>query len=334
MLLFKELCFHLMLLLLCDGDLQPTRPLWGPVEGGTRVSFDGIRPYLSRPVLFLTCDFGITTVPAIIIGESTASCISPRAQVPSTVVLRVLGNISQVLGTFQFFYFGILNLSPLSGEGGTAINILLGGLKFPRNSTFFRPICHFRSNPEVGGLAAIPQSGSDGAAMCRFEAMANRSALLPPERRCIVAGSVFSVLQSRITCVAPILENQPRCSASECLVYLDVSLDGGASFTQEKRAFIYLPVTSVLSLSLSLAPFEGGTTITVRGSNFKDVPQLSCRYASESFVSAVATTALKKGKMHCCNRLGRLLAIDDGLALMQSMLFVCSNCFLLLFLVL
>jgi hypothetical protein len=286
MLLIKAWYFTLILLILCDGDLQPTQPLWGPVEGGTLVAFDGIRPYLSKTVLSLTCDFGVSTVPAITIGGSTVSCLSPRAQVPSTVILRILGNTSQVLGTFQFSYFGILNLGPLSGEGGTVIHILLGGLKFPNNSTSIsslRPVCYFQSNPEVGVLAAIAQSRSSGGlTSCRFEAMANRSALLPPERRCVVAGSVLSVLQSRITCVAPTLENQLRCSSPECFVYLDVSLDGGASFTQEKRAFIYIPVISVLSLSLSSAPFEGGTTITVTGSNFKDVPQLSCRYSESA----------------------------------------------------
>jgi hypothetical protein len=216
-----------------------------------------------------------------IIRASTISCIAPKAQIPSTVTLRILGNYSQVLGTFQFKYFGILNLSPLSGVGGTAVHVLLGGLKFPNNSALLRPACYFQSVPEVGVLAAVAQPpSSDDRPTCRFEAMVNRSALLPAERRCIVTGSVFGVLQSRITCVAPSVENQPRCSSSDCLVYLDVSLDGGASFTQEKRPFIYIPIISVLSLSLSSAPFEGGTTITVFGSNFKDVPQLSCRYSN------------------------------------------------------
>jgi hypothetical protein len=285
--LFQKWCFRLMLLVVCDGDLRPTLPLWGPVEGGTRVAFDGIVSYLSNGALFLTCDFGVATVPATIIGTSTASCFSPRAQIPSTVTLRILGNTSLVLGTFPFNYFGIFNLRPLSGEGGTVIHIFLGGLKFPNNSTSLRPVCTFQAMPEVGALAATSQS------RCRFEAMANRSAVLPDSRRCTVAGSVFSVLQSRITCVAPILENQPRCSASECLVYLDVSLDGGASFTQEKRPFIFISVISVLSLSLSTAPFEGGSRITVFGSNFKDVPQLSCRSSELTFFDTVQGTRIE-----------------------------------------
>ncbi len=276
--LVQKCCFTLMLLMLCEGNLQPTLPLWGPVEGGTRVTFDGILSFLSRGALLLTCDFGGTKVPATIIGASTASCISPRTQIPKTTTLRILGNASLVLGTFQFNYFGILNLRPLSGEGGTVIHILLGGLKFPANSTALRPACIFQSIPELGVLAAITQSKSiQDRTSCRFEDIGNRSALLPDGRRCVVIGSVSSVLQSQITCIAPNLENQPRCSASQCLVYLDVSLDGGASFTQEKRTFIYIPVISVLSLSLSSAPFEGGAPITVLGTNFKDVPQLSCR---------------------------------------------------------
>ena len=269
----------------CDGDLKPMSPLWGPTEGGQSLSFDGISTVTSMYTIF-SCDFGGSKVASTIgLSEITNSqllyCVSPKMRVPGAVTLRILGNNSIVVNSFRYNYFGISNLRPLTGEGGTAITVLVGGLHFPNNSSWFRPVCYFSLRPETGSLSPVRQSSTTSSSfpVCRISAMLNSSkaASLPLDQRCISAGIVPNIWQSRIVCSAPMVQNFSQCSLPGCVIYLDVSLDGGLSFTQEQRPFFYLPGATLTSISQSTAPFEGGTTITVLGSHLFDVPELSCR---------------------------------------------------------
>ena len=262
----------------CTGELQPMLPLWGPAEGGTYVSFNGISSLIGIYSSF-SCNFGGSLVPASIVRSNVGNapvlgCTSPKPRFPGAVPLKVIGNNSAILNSFSFYYFGILNLRPLSGVGGTVINILIGGFRFP-NDPSLKPVCYFSVRSDSGDISVLPQSSNSLAdsqtAQCRFSAAVNRS------DRCVSVGKVLSSLQSRISCNAPLIQNSSQCSMPGCAIHVDVSLDGGQSFTQEQRPFLYLPGVSIRSVSLSSAPFEGGTAITVYGSNFDDVPELTCR---------------------------------------------------------
>jgi hypothetical protein len=267
----------------CDGDFKPVSPLWGPADGGTYISFDGISS-ASRSTAY-SCGFGnINVIATINVSAVTKSqllyCLSPKAQVPGVVALSVIGNKSVILNSFQYSYFGILNLRPLSGEGGTAISVLIGGLRFPSNSTLFQPVCSFSVKPATGRLRAVRSPSTASASsipVCTFNATASSSASLTLDQPCTAAATVPNHWESKIVCPAPVVQDFPQCPLPGCAIYVDVSLDGGQSFTQQQRPFFYLPSAVLSAISQSTAPFEGGTTITVTGSRLFDVPELSCR---------------------------------------------------------
>lgn len=66
------------------------------------------------------------------------------------------------------------------------------------------------------------------------------------------------------------------CGDLSGLASFEVSLNGGAHWTEADVAFRCDPLAAVSSVSPEMGPTSGGTTLTVRGSNFASSESLSC----------------------------------------------------------
>ena len=107
-------------------------------------------------------------------------------------------------------------------------------------------------------------------------------------RACVVPATAVSRL-SRIRCLSPRRPDILSCDEagvglSSCTMYVEIALDGQA-FSSQQSPFLVSPALQMTALTISSAPFAGGSVVTVHGQNFQEVGSLTCRFGPHTFVA-------------------------------------------------
>lgn len=230
---------------------------WG--EGGLRILLKGTGfSAIDKP----SCSFGGKIVPADeVISATAVRCIAPVVPrsttawtTPLSVPVRFSNNGVDFDGcgletdgesgadsTFLYYHEPVIaSLLPSRGvTNGKESTVILAGTNFVKH----------------GGMVV---SEEDTQVLCRLARDGNNF---------ITTGRVLSPTEA--TCRISCGDLSGRAS-------LEVSLNGGAHWTEFHQGFRCDPLPVVSSISPEMGPTTGGTTLTIKGSGFVSSESLSC----------------------------------------------------------
>ncbi|CAM9157522.1 unnamed protein product, partial [Ectocarpus fasciculatus] len=217
-------------------------PSSGPfVSGGGR----GQQPILLEgtgfsPVDRPSCSFGEMVVAASeVISATEVRCVPPAMP-------RLLGSLSKPLSPMYVFYNEpvVASLAPSRGvTSGQASTVLLTGTNFAKR-----------------GDASLASEEEDKVLSCR---------LGPHDNNATTSGVVLSPREA--TCSV-------SCGGFSGLTSFEVSLNGGAHWTEADVGFRCDPLPEISSITPEMGPTTGGTALTIRGSGFTSSELLGCRF--------------------------------------------------------
>lgn len=212
---------------------------------------------------------------------------------------------------------------PLIRRFSTRSSILVFSLEvFSLNFTCIFLPAIFRMEPNAGPftgntlvtLILASFDGSDKPFKCKFSNVYNSTEFF------IVNGN--EAAPGRIQCLTPAVQI-PKFAYT----YLELSVDGGITYTDEKKVFSFigdvfffcfisstsensLPsvALSVTSVSLATGPFSGNTLVTVTGTNFVLGAGLRCRFGER----VTAATFISSTSVACATPLVRAYPSTDG----------------------
>ena len=266
-------------------------PKHGPASGGTILTVLGAGFWDSK----VACLFGEFTKSSVLVDANRINsgeilCVVPRQtrpllrdadnklyqagksssdQEPSSIRVRVvIGNIFASNSTStsrSYFHYDrravITAIVPKSGPmtGGTAVRI------------YGRNFIQSDESRDSGSRSLDP----NGGVLCRFGDGAVH-----------VRGVFLS--SGELECHSPRISTQgdfsgnPSSESNHETVFvpLEISLNGGADFTDSGIQFWYRPAPSVTVITPRRGPSRGGTKVLVQGKNFERSPLLRCKFGN------------------------------------------------------
>lgn len=247
-------------------------PLAGPMTGGTNLTISG-SDFLDGPSL--VCSFGDYQTPATFVTSSTIWCLTSPQKTASTVFVRVLGNnaaestdgiMSDSIVLFQYYpQIGFKTMTPTHGPntGGTEIQIIASGI----------------INKPTLSCAFLIKTASNSLSV-----------------RIVVPATFHNV--TSLSCVAPSLAilmpaSAPNWSDSSFgAAWVSIS-NNGADFVDTNDAFEYVPPIRLVSLTPTMGPQNGGTTIAVTAINIGRHAITHCKLGASKPIPATVVILAK-----------------------------------------
>ena len=94
-------------------------------------------------------------------------------------------------------------------------------------------------------------------------------------------------------------------------MYVEIALDGQA-FSSQQSPFLVSPALQMTALTISSAPFAGGSVVTVHGQNFQEVGSLTCRFGPHTFVAGNYGAGMLVRGDYIHVKAAKVLAVEKG----------------------
>jgi hypothetical protein len=235
-------------------------PSEGPTTGGISVTVSGSNFFFSSD---LVCQFGSIVAPATYISDTSISCVAPASSAGKAIV-EVSNNRVDFTNDGQEFEFYqsmiVTGVVPLFAAVTGGAQVTLSGQPFTARRV--APSCRFGSD-----VTAAEYMG----ATCT-----------------VYLGTVCAGWNATsITCVTP--------KHDAGAVEVEFSLDGGQNYQKTGYVLIFRNLDTIDRLSPSRGPERGGTSVTVVGLSFVDLPDTAvCKFGSviEPVVSFLNSTTI------------------------------------------
>jgi len=228
-------------------SIDSISPRSGSINGGTVVTISGSGFSDTDDVL---CNFGDddSSSEAYFIDSSTITCISPPSSTTKYVNVEVsVGGGESTFDNHRFEYTRMAVFTSLSPSGGPfsgGTHVLVSGYNFV-------------DSYELG---------------CKFVDGDNSEVIVPARY----------ISTTRVECVTP-ASTSSLAASKTVSVWITMNGIDFITINGEFNAvadFTYQSETSISSINPSFGPSEGGTAITVTGSNFELGKALSCRFGN------------------------------------------------------
>ena len=221
-------------------------PSEGPTIGGISVTVSGSNFFYSSD---LVCQFGSIVAPATYISDTSLSCVAPASSAGKAIV-EVSNNRIDFTNDGQEFEFYqsmiVTGVVPLFAAVTGGAQVTLSGQPFSARRV--APSCRFGWDVTAADYQGTTCSVYLGAVCSGWNA-------------------------NSITCMTP--------KHDAGAVEVEYSLDGGKNYVKTGFVLIFRNLDTIELLSPSRGPERGGTSVTVVGLSFVDLPDTAvCKFGS------------------------------------------------------
>ena len=221
-------------------------PSEGPTTGGISVTVAGSNFVYSPD---LVCQFGNIVAPATYITGTSVACAAPAGSAGKAVVEVSNNRIDFTSNGVEFEYYQSMMVSKVT------------------------PLFAAVTGGATVTLAGQPFTAREAAPFCRFGTDVTTAQYTGNTCTLFLGGVCDQWSATEISCPTP------RHDAGA--VEVEFSLDGGVNYLKSGFVLVYRDLDTVDSLLPSKGPERGGTSVTVTGLSFVDLPDTAvCKFGT------------------------------------------------------